>query len=133
MKRRDFLTAAAASLSAVAGCTSDGAGDGGYTCTLALSEMDDESTDRLLDFDTADLAGGQANIVDEAVRSGSYSEEGVSWDSLPGRKEIAMEFRTAIRLIARHVGHDPQVDHETSFETPSRYERSVYRTTVEVV
>ncbi|MGQ3412300.1 hypothetical protein ACT4ML_08550 [Natrinema sp. LN54] len=43
-----------------------------------------------------------------------------------------MAFRMVIQLIARHVGHDPQVDHETSFETPSRYDGQRYRTVVDV-
>lgn len=134
MNRRELLSTAAAtaSLPAVAGCSSTGDDESGYTYTLTLSEDVDEPTSQRLDFDTAGLAAGQAAVLDEAVRTGSYSENGVYWDTLPGRTGITMEFRTVIQLIARHVGHDPQVTHETSFETPCRYGRTSYRARVNV-
>ncbi|QCS43168.1 hypothetical protein [Natrinema versiforme] len=134
MNRRDFLvtTAVAPSLPAIAGCSSLGDEETGYTYTLTFSDALDEPDERPLDFDTAGLASSQAKIVDEAARTGTYSEANVNWDSLPGREGITMAFRMVIQLIARHVGHDPQVDHETSFETPSRYDGRRYRTVVDV-
>lgn len=132
MKRRDFLstTAVATSLSAVAGCSSE-ATDTGYTYTLTVSEAAGETNEQLLDFDTAGLVGKQAEIVETAIRTGTYREENVSWNSLPGRKGISMEFRMVIQLIARHVGRDPQVDGAASFGTPSRYDGTIYQTAVD--
>ncbi|SEQ46690.1 hypothetical protein [Natrinema salaciae] len=133
MNRRELLATATgvAPVPAVAGCSSAADDETGYTYTLTLSDVD-ERPDRPLDFDAAGLAGGQAAILDEAVRSGTYSEEHVNWDTLPGRAGITMEFRTVIQLIARHVDRDPQVDHETSFGTPCRYGRTAYRATIDV-
>ncbi|WP_339104395.1 hypothetical protein [Haloterrigena salinisoli] len=37
-----------------------------------------------------------------------------------------------IQLIARHVGRDPTVARETTFETPSRYDDTIYRSRVTV-
>lgn len=86
----------------------------------------------MLDFDTAGLAGTQTDIVEAAARTGTYEETNVSWDSLPGRKGITMAFRMVIQLIARHVGRDPTVDGEATFETPSRYDGTLYRAVVDV-
>ncbi|ELY70155.1 hypothetical protein [Natrinema versiforme] len=134
MYRRDFLVTAAVTptLPAIAGCSSLGDEETGYTYTLTFSDAADEPEGQQLDFDTSGLAASQADIVDEAARTGTYSEANVNWDSLPGREGITMAFRMVIQLIARHVGHDPQVDHETSFETPSRYDGWRYRTIVDV-
>lgn len=41
-----------------------------------------------------------------------------------------MDFRMLLQLLARHVDHDPEIDRPTSFETPSRYEKTPYRTVV---
>ncbi len=134
MNRRAFLTTATAtaSLPAIAGCSSGGSNETGRTYTLAISDGADDPSGDLLDFDTTGLAGGQADVLEEAIRTGSYSEEGVNWDSLPGRTGITMEFRTVIQLIAHHVGRDPQVESEASFDAPCRYDGRRYRATVEV-
>ncbi|WP_226005845.1 hypothetical protein [Natrinema salinisoli] len=134
MKRRTFLTTATAttSLPAIAGCSSDEDDTRGYTYTLTFSETDDDVVADRLDFDRMGLAPSQENIVAEAARTGSYSEENVTWDSLPGQQGITMAFRMVIQLIARHVDRDPKVDSETSFETPSRYDGRRYRAVVDV-
>lgn len=134
MNRREFLTTAAAtaSLSPLAGCANGEANETGRTYTLAITDDTDERSGDLLDFDTTGLAGGQTDVLEEAIRTGSYSEANVNWDSLPGRKGITMEFRTVIQLIARHVGRDPEVTGAASFGTPCRYDGRRYRATVEV-
>lgn len=134
MKRRGLLTVATTtvSLASIAGCSADGNDSTGLTYTLAFSELDDEVAARPLDFDTAGLAAGQETIVEKAVRNGSYSEENVNWDSMPGQEGITMEFRTVIQMIARHLDRDPTVTDQTSFETPSRYGGRRYRATVDV-
>ncbi|WP_408958984.1 hypothetical protein [Natrinema sp. 74] len=134
MIRRELLTIAAgtASCSAIAGCSSSGSNETGRTYTLLISDDVDDRSDDFLDFDTTGLAGGQTDVLEEAIRTGSYSEEDVNWDSLPGRKGITMEFRTVIQLIARHIGRDPEVDGPASFSTPCRYEKRRYRATVKV-
>ncbi|ELZ23868.1 hypothetical protein C477_01680 [Haloterrigena salina JCM 13891] len=132
MNRREILVTAGSVLVPLSSGCSALKDDTGYTYTLTISGPLSEPTDRVLDYTTAGLTRSQEEIVEEAIRTDSYSEENVNWDTLPGRTGITMEFRMVIQLIARHVGHDPTVDHETSFETPSRYDERLSRSTVTV-
>ena len=132
MKRRDVLATTGSALAPLASGCSALKGDTGYTYTLTISGPLSDPTGRVLDYTTSGLTRSQEKIVEEAIRTGSYSEEHVNWSSFPGRKGITMEFRMVIQLIARHVGRDPEVDYETSFETPSRYDGTTYRSSVSV-
>ena len=132
MNRRDVLALTGASIAPLSSGCSALERDTGYTYTLTIADPVADPTDRVLNFETAGLTRSQAKIVEEAIRTGSYSEAGVNWDSFPGRKGISMEFRMVIQLIARHVGRDPEVDGEASFETPSRYDGDRYRSAVTV-
>ena len=133
MHRRGFLlTAAAAAVPSIAGCSALGDDNRGRTYRLSLAEPDETSSERVLDYDTAGLTLGQQEIVDEAVRTGSYSEANVSWSTQPGQENVTVEFRMVIQSIARHVDRDPEITEETSFETPSQYEGRRYRSIVEV-
>lgn len=130
MNRREFLATTGVAVSPLSSGCSALADETGYTYTLTISGPISDPTDSVLNYETSGLTGSQREIVEEAIRTGSYSEENVNWDSLPGREGITMEFRMVIQLIARHIGHDPEVDHETSFETPSRYDETVFTSRV---
>ena len=132
MNRREFLATTAAAIPPLSAGCSALERDTGYTYTLSISGPIPDPTEQVLNYETSGLTGSQEDIVAEAARTGSYREENVNWDSLPGRKGITMEFRMVIQLIARHVGHDPEVDRETSFETPSQYDETIYRSRVTV-
>lgn len=137
MNRREFLTTTAStSLPLVAGCSALAGEDGALTYALEIegpieeSAADADPSTEVLDYDTTGMAMSQREIVAEAVRTGSYSEENVTWETLPGREAITMDFRMLLQLLARHVDRDPEIDRPTSFETPSRYEKTPYRTVV---
>lgn len=132
MNRRELLATSSAAILPLSGGCAGLERDTGYAYTLTLEGPRADPTGEILEYETSGLTPSQEAIVEEAIRTGSYGEAGVTWDSLPGRTGITMEFRMVIQLIARHVGRDPTVDHETSFETPSQYDETSYRSTVTV-
>ncbi|WP_254763637.1 hypothetical protein [Natrinema marinum] len=134
MNRRTCLTTAiaTASLAAIAGCSRSDSNETGRTYTLSVADDSDDAAGDVLDFDATGLASGQSAVLEEAIRTGSYSEAGVNWSSFPGRTGITMEFRTVIQLIARHVGRDPEINRTASFATPCRYDGQRYRAAVDV-
>lgn len=133
VNRREVLaTLGTTVLPLSAGCSAVGNETTGHTYALECSEPIEEPTGQVLNYDTAGLMRSQERIVEEAIRTDSYSEAHVSWNSLPGHEGITMEFRMVIQLIARHVDRDPEVVSETTFETPSQYDGTTYRSVVTV-
>ncbi|MFC4543806.1 hypothetical protein ACFO5R_17915 [Halosolutus amylolyticus] len=139
MNRRAFLCRlSVASLPALgAGCTAAGLGESNddavrsYTLSMADPRPDPDGS-AILDFDHEGLSFGQRELVDEAVRTGAYAEDDVSWGSIPGREPITMEFRMVLQTIARHVDHETAIDFETRFETPAAFDGERYRAIVAV-
>lgn len=133
MDRRTLLVAATASVGTalpLAGCSDDDAG--GRTYVLRMSEAADGAADDPLDLDAAGITPGQQEIVDEAIRTGSYEEADVTWNTLPAQEGITMAFRNLIQLIARHANRDPSVDEPTTIEVTAAYGRSTYEAVVVV-
>lgn len=113
----------------VSGCTANETTGRRYALRMADAPADPDDP---LDLETAGVTVGQVRILDAAIEDGEYAEENVNWDPLPGREGITMEFKLLLQRFARHVGRDPTITEPTTFETPTRYDRSTYVATVEV-
>lgn len=133
MNRREFLaTTTVTAVSLAAGCSAIADDESGRTYTLEIREPIDEPTEPVLEYETAGLSLGQEKIVEEAVRTGAYSEAGVTWSTQPGREPITMEFRMVLQQIARHLDRETELVEPMSFEAPSAFDGRRYRSVVDV-
>ena len=133
MNRRHVLTAWCGSVVALAGCLRRD--DGGYTFTLRIEPIEagtalDDAGVELLDFDRRPLTNGQRRVLSAAIDDGAYTESGVTWEALPGRSPITLEFRTLLRRIADHVGESARIEPGSTFATPIRFRRREYTASV---
>ena len=129
MNRRRFLVSTSVPVSALAGCLSEDSG--GYTFSLHATPIDAADSE-VLDFDRMTMTSGQRTVLEAAIASETYVETPVTWDTLPGRNSITMEFRTLIRRIADYADEDLSIEPGVSFDAQIRFRRQEYDVLVEI-